>query len=97
MHVCLNLSPGLIQQTLAADHFFSISGFVLVPCGRLSWFLLAFDRTLISHSYLLTYLLTVCLCVSRVTSLLLMLSGLVTPAGRQPGLTLLQMDPSSPR
>ena len=37
---------------------FSISGFALVPCGRLSWFLPAFDRTLISHSYLLTYLLT---------------------------------------
>jgi len=34
---------------------FSISGFVLVPCRRLSWFLLAFDRTLTSHSYLLTY------------------------------------------
>ena len=34
---------------------FCISGFVLVPCGRLSWLLPAFDRTLISHSYLLTY------------------------------------------
>ena len=34
----------------------SISGFVLVPCGRLSWLLPAFDRTLISHPYLLTYL-----------------------------------------
>ena len=32
--------------------FFSISGFVLVPCGRLSWFILVFDCTLISHSYL---------------------------------------------
>ena len=38
---------------------FCISGFVLVPCGRLSWLLPAFDRTLISHSYLLTYLLNV--------------------------------------
>ena len=28
---------------------------VVVPCGRLSWLLPAFDRTLISHSYLLTY------------------------------------------
>ena len=28
----------------------------LVPCGRLSWLLPAFDRTLISHSYLLAYL-----------------------------------------
>jgi len=28
----------------------------LVPCGRLSWFLRAFDRMLISHYYLLTYL-----------------------------------------
>jgi len=33
---------------------FSISSFVLVPCGRLSWFLLGFDCTLISHCYLLT-------------------------------------------
>jgi len=33
-----------------------IPGFVLVPCGRLSWLLPAFDRTLISHSYLHTYL-----------------------------------------
>ena len=33
-----------------------ICGFVLLPCGRLSWLLPAFDRTLISHSYLLTYL-----------------------------------------
>jgi len=29
-----------------------ISGFILVPCGRLSWFLRAFDRMLISHCYL---------------------------------------------
>jgi len=29
---------------------------VLVPCGRLSWLLPAFDCTLISQSYLLTYL-----------------------------------------
>jgi len=50
------LSPGLTQWTLAAHHFFSISGFVLVLCGRLSWFLQAFDRTLISHYCLLTYL-----------------------------------------
>jgi len=37
--------------------FFRISGFVLVPCGKLSWFLLAFDCTLISPiiTYLLTY------------------------------------------
>jgi len=34
---------------------FCISGFVLAPCGRLSWLLPGFDRTLISHSYLLTY------------------------------------------
>jgi len=34
--------------------FFSICGFVLVPCGRLRWFLLAFDCTLIL--LLLTYL-----------------------------------------
>ena len=32
---------------------FSISGFVLVPCGRLCWFLRPFDCTLISHYYLL--------------------------------------------
>ena len=36
--------------------FFSISGF-LVSCGKLSWFLQAFDCTLIPY-YLLTYLLT---------------------------------------
>ena len=53
--IVLTLSPGLTQRTLAAHRFFSISGFVLVPWGRLSWFLPAFDRTLISHSYLLTY------------------------------------------
>ena len=35
---------------------FLLSGFVSVPCGRLSWFLRAFDRTLISHCYLLTYI-----------------------------------------
>jgi len=35
--------------------FFSISGFVSVPCDRLSWFLLAFNCTLISL-LLLTYL-----------------------------------------
>jgi len=27
----------------------------LVPCDRLSWLLPAFDRTLISHSYLLSW------------------------------------------
>jgi len=30
----------------------------LILCGRLSWLLPAFDHTLISHSYLLTYLPT---------------------------------------
>ena len=44
---------------------FCISGFVLVPCGRLSWLLPAFDRTLISHSYLLT----VCMYVHQLCHL----------------------------
>ena len=50
------LSPGLTQRTLAADHFLAFPVFVSVPCGRLSWLLLAFDCTLISHYYLPTYL-----------------------------------------
>ena len=52
----LNRTSWLTQRTLAAHRFFSISGFVLVSCSRLSWFLLlAFDCTLIP--LLLTYLL----------------------------------------
>jgi len=56
------IGPHSLSRTDITDSgcspFVSMSGFVLVPCVRLSWFTLAFDRTLISHSYLLTYSLT---------------------------------------
>jgi len=43
------LSLGLTQWTLAAHRFICTPGYVLVLCSILSWFLRAFDHTLISH------------------------------------------------
>ena len=55
--LCAVLAVLAVRLSVCHSHRFCISGFVLVPCGRLSWLLPAFDRTLI-FSHLLTYFLT---------------------------------------
>jgi len=55
------IGPLSFSQTDTTDSgcspFLAFPVLVSVPCGRLSWFLRAFDCSLISHCYLLTYLL----------------------------------------
>jgi len=80
------------SQTDTMDYgcspFFSISGFVLVPCSRLSWFILAFDCTLISHSYFLTYLQTIKNMPLTLQSCILMTGNHFTQPSKSYKLTL---------
>jgi len=62
-HISLHTSNSLLlffrtdTMDSGCSPFLAFPVFVSVPYGRLTWFLLAFDCTLISHYYLLTYYL----------------------------------------